>query len=224
MTQQVTERNYGGEFLISEANGHRSREAVTVAINQTLKAGRILGVVSVGALSVVAASRGPAGGAATGNGVITGATVAAGSKVGAYIATCIKAVTNLGVFMLVDPTGVELGEVNVATAFTLGGITATIADGATDWVVGDEVVYTVSAAAATDNAQYKGCDPAATDGSQSAAGILWDDVTTTSATVKATAVVRSCEVEGALLDYGSMSSPQKVTANAQLKAIGIIVR
>lgn len=224
MTTQQTERVYGGEFLISEANGRRSREGVTIAINQTLKAGRILGVSSVGALSIAAVAAGPAGAAATGNGVITGATVAAGTPPGVYKATCIKAVTNAGVFRLEDAGGVELGEVNVAAAFTLGGITHTIQDGSSDWVVGDEVIYTVTAAAPTDNGQYKGCDPAATDGSQAAAGILWDDVTTTTATAKATAMVRSCEVEGARLDYGTMNTNQKAAANAQLKALGVIVR
>lgn len=44
----VAEKNYPLEFLLSEANGTRSREVVTVASGQNLKAGHIVGKVTTG--------------------------------------------------------------------------------------------------------------------------------------------------------------------------------
>ncbi len=42
----VTEKNYAFEFLLSEADGTRSREVVTILSAQNLKAGAILGKVT----------------------------------------------------------------------------------------------------------------------------------------------------------------------------------
>ena len=41
-----TEGNYTAEFVLSEANGKRSRETVTVASGNTLVAGQVLGKVT----------------------------------------------------------------------------------------------------------------------------------------------------------------------------------
>lgn len=41
-----TESAHTGEYILSEANGHRSRENVTVVEEQTLVAGTILGLVT----------------------------------------------------------------------------------------------------------------------------------------------------------------------------------
>lgn len=46
MTQTLTEGQHRGEFIVSEANGHRSRESVTIESGQTLKPGHVLGQVS----------------------------------------------------------------------------------------------------------------------------------------------------------------------------------
>ncbi len=63
-----TEALHPGAFLVSEAQGMRSREAAVVAISQTIEAGEVLGktVVIAGATSLAAASAGN-----TGNGTIT---------------------------------------------------------------------------------------------------------------------------------------------------------
>jgi len=42
----LSEGQHAGEFLISEANGHLSREAVTVANGETLQPGHVLGQVT----------------------------------------------------------------------------------------------------------------------------------------------------------------------------------
>lgn len=40
---EFTEGRHAAEFLVSEANGHRSRETVTIADGEDLKAGHVLG-------------------------------------------------------------------------------------------------------------------------------------------------------------------------------------
>lgn len=88
----------------------------------------------------------------TGNGTITAApAVAAGSKVGAYRLTAIAAAANAGTFNFEDPDGVLIDTVTVGVAYTGGGIGPfTIADGATDFVVGDQFTITVTSNAAGD--------------------------------------------------------------------------
>lgn len=44
----LTETRHAGEFIISEANGHRSREAVTIAAGNNLQAGHVVGKLSAG--------------------------------------------------------------------------------------------------------------------------------------------------------------------------------
>lgn len=216
----LTERTYGGEFLISEAPRTRSREKVIIAASQTLKAGRVVGQVSIGALS--AAFVADAGN--TGTGTMGTITVAAGTAPGAYRLVFIEPAANAGTFMVEGPDGVEIGQGTVAVAFSGGGLGFTLAD-ATDWVVKDGGTITVTDAAATDEAQYKGVSSSATDGSQNVAGILWDDVTTAvSQTKAATIIARDAEVDLALLDFGSLDTNHKNTAKAQLAALGIVIR
>ena len=42
----LTEGRAAGEFIISEANGHRSRDQVTVLADEVLKAGHVVGIVT----------------------------------------------------------------------------------------------------------------------------------------------------------------------------------
>lgn len=44
----LTESRHAGEFIISEANGHRSRDTVTVAVGNKLKAGHVVGELTAG--------------------------------------------------------------------------------------------------------------------------------------------------------------------------------
>jgi hypothetical protein len=43
MPTTLTEDQHRGEFIVSEANGYRSRESVTIESGQTLKPGEVLG-------------------------------------------------------------------------------------------------------------------------------------------------------------------------------------
>lgn len=74
----------------------------------------------------------------------------------------------------------------------------------------------------TAGGNYVRYDPAASTGAQTIAGILFEDAV---GTVKKTVVTRDAEVNGAHLIYQTgANDAAKATANAALKALGIIVR
>jgi len=52
MYQKVTESHHPAEFILSEANGYRSREMVTLAQGQDLEAGTVLGQITASGLYV----------------------------------------------------------------------------------------------------------------------------------------------------------------------------
>lgn len=213
----LTETLHAGGFMVSESPGFRSREAVTVAISQTLVAGQIVGFVGKALDASASAVVG------TGNGVITLGTPKFndGVKPGNYRVVFVEPVTNLGTFQVEDPDGNVVGTGVVGTLFN-GPVRFTVADGATDFVAGDYFTITVF----PDVPQAKALTLAATDGSQIAAGVMWEAITTGgSATAKQTAVVRDAEVRASDLTYpGSITTNQKALVHAQLAAIGIIVR
>ncbi len=221
-----------GDLVVHEYDRSFCRERRTILAGsgsaRVLKAFMVFGLVSIASLAVVAAK---AAGASAANGVITGATVAAGTKPGVYTAVCIGAVANGGKFLFQDPDGIELGEVVVGTPFTLGGITATIADGSTDWAEGDQITYTVTATAAAKDANglFKAVqvNASATDGSQNAAGLLIVDVTAPDGTdakgstwERGPMIVRAEEI---VWPTGATDN-QKAAWTAQLVALGILVR
>lgn len=216
----VTEGLYPSEFVLSEANGHRSRDAVTVDQSQTIAPADVLGQKTVGALSAV----GAVAAGATGTGTITASpTVAAGTPAGVYRGVCIAAAANAGKFRFEGPDGVEIGEATVAVAASIGGLGFTIADGGTDWVVGDEVTITVSAAAG--DGEWVKFNPAATDGSQHAKAIAYAGaVTGAGATAELVVIARDAEVKSALLGWNGATDNQKAAALAELATLGIVAR
>lgn len=214
-----------GDLVVTEfspESGH-CRERVTFragsGASRLIPQFAVVAAMMVGALSVATAKAG------TGNGAITGAAVAAGSKEGVYVATCIETAANGGVFILQDPDGVELGPVNVGAAFNLGGLSGTIGDGATDWAAGDEVRFTVTAAAA--DGKYVQLNPAATDGTQHAAGIAINGVTASDGVdeegdiwARGPMQVRAEE----LIWPEGITGDQLAAATGELEALGILVR
>lgn len=73
----------------------------------------------------------------TGNGVMGAIAVAADTPVGRYRLVFTQAIANAGCFSVFDPRGVLIGSGNVAVAFAGGGLSFTLADGATDYLAGD---------------------------------------------------------------------------------------
>jgi hypothetical protein len=73
----------------------------------------------------------------TGNGTISGLSALSGVQLGNYRAVCTAAATNAGTFTVTDPLGNTLGTVTVGGAAFNNQISFTIADGTTDFIVGD---------------------------------------------------------------------------------------
>lgn len=127
---------------------------------------------------------------------------------------------NGGAFSVVDPDGNRLKDAAIG-AYVSAQINFTINDGATDFVAGDSFTVTVAAG----SEKYVILAPAATNGTQLAAGILFDNVDATSADIEAVAYVRDCEVNGSEITWpAGISADDKTAAIAQFAARGIIVR
>lgn len=217
----IIEVYHDGGFIVSEANGHRSRDRILVTGAKFL-AGTVMGQVTLGAATSAAKSGGN-----TGNGTLTlDATtpIVAGAKAGVYQVRFTAAATNNGTFTVTDPDGFSLGQVIMsggAGSFS-NDIKFAIADGSTDFAVGDGFDITIAAG----SGKYKAYDPTAHDGTQIATAIVFGKADASSADKHATAIVRSAEVNKLELVWGSnvTTDNHKTTAYTQLAAIGIIGR
>ncbi|MCK2149525.1 head decoration protein [Marinobacter alexandrii] len=204
-------------FIVSESNGYRSRDAGTVdATAAALVPGTVMGKIVTGGASVVADAGNTGGGTLT---LDATTPVLAGAQVGDYTATCIVAAAAGGTFRVENPDGFVLGDVDVGVAFA-DKIAFTINDGTPDFAVGD--LFTVTVAAGSGN--FVRHDPAANDGSQIEAGVLYEGVSL-GEVVSRTIVVRDDEVRGSDLTYAAGADAAQITASdAALAALGIIVR
>lgn len=222
--ERIVQSGVGPEFLRSEANGGRSREAITLAnagvSDITLKAGSVLGQINIGALSAVATAF--AGN--TGNGAMGAVTADVGAQPGIWKVIITEPGANVGNFLVERPDGVIDGQGDVAVAYD-GGINFTLADGATDFVAGDGFNVVVSEADATNEGRYAMHDPEGTNGTQNAAAILYDTVVVpASGTARATAVVRDAEFVPSRLVWDDHDAGEKTAALAQLAERGLIAR
>ncbi len=213
----ISESYHDGAFLQSEANGFLSRKAATLKSGEDLEAGTVLGVTP----TLDSVSR-TADAGNTGNGVMTLATPAAadGAMAGDYRVVCVEPGSNVGTFRVENPLGVEIGTAVVAVAFD-GEIKFTIADGGTDFIVGDAFTVTV----VNDGEQYAQLDPAGTDGTEVAAAILFGKTDASAAAAACTVVHRLAEVKADLLVWPSgITDAQKAAALAELEALNIAAR
>lgn len=176
--------------------------------------------VADGAGKPIASSAAKAGN--TGNatmGTITPTGYAA--QAGIYRVTFIKANTNLGTFVVEDPAGRPVGHGVVGSAFAGGGISFTIADGATDFVEGDQFQVTVS----VPTLKYAPIALGDVTGLAVARAIAWDYTDVSSVDKAGTIVARLAEVNSSELVWPTgMSAAAKTTALAQLASQHIIAR
>lgn len=211
----LTETRHAAGYLVSEANRDRSRDQITVLTGENLKAGAVIGKATLGTASAAA----DAGN--TGDGAMGAITVGVGAKLGAYRLTLIEPAANAGAFIVEDPDGVNVGQGDVAAAFSGGGLSFTLADGATDFAAGD--AFTITVAAGT--GKWREYDPANVDGSGVAAGILYDDVDATAADKQAAAHVRDMEFNAAeVVWFTGATQPEKDAGTAELATLGMIAR
>jgi hypothetical protein len=218
MTTVLTEDRRTGEFLVSEANGYRSREKGILAQVEDgiYSPGQIFGRTLVGAVAAAVATAGNAG-----NGVMGAITVTGPAQNGVYLLTFIEPVTNLGTFIVTGPEGNQVGTGKVGTAFAAGGLGFTLADGANDFAAGD--TFTITVTGGTE--KYGLWNTSNTNGTQVAAAILYAAADVNEADKVVTLIVRDAEVNGLVMPgYGDVGDEYQALARAQLGKHGIIFR
>lgn len=209
----LTEKPHAGEFLITELKGMLSRKTVTVNQGQNLAPGTVIAfLLSAGAATAV--------GSPTGNGVITAGALGPDARPGVYKLVAVEADTNAGTFNFYAPDGSLIRQITVAGGAAANDhIVLTIADGATDFVAGDTFTITVS------EGDAEILNPAHTDGTQIAGGVLYSAVDATDADKQGVAVYKTAAVLASALVWPSgISDTNKATAIAQLAARGIVLR
>lgn len=205
----LNEGKHTGEFLLSEGNGSISRETVTISsAAAALVPGTVLGKITLGAVTSAAVAGN------TGNGTMGSVTLSLGAKPGVYKLTIVEPASNAGAFVVEDPDGIIIGNGDVASAFSAGGLAFTLADGATDFASGDQFNITVAAG----SGKYVAYDSAATNGAAVAAGVLYAAAPDSASDQKAVAIVRMAEVIEAEL------TGVDAAAKLQLAALNIICR
>jgi len=212
MPLYATEQNHAGEYIVEERSVNFCRESVRLAAGNNLQAGAVLGQIANA--NTVAADAGN-----TGDGSASAVTLGPDAINGVYTVTCTAAAANGGTFSVVDPNGNALADLTVGVAYLSSHINLTISDGATDFAAGD--AFTVDVVLG----EYAELDPAASDGTESAAAILFDAVDASAEEQDAVITSRDTVVnEQELVWPDGITEAQKATALGQLKTKGIIAR
>jgi len=206
-----TEGLHAGEFLLSEANGSRSREQVVISAQAGLLAAGTL----IAKLTAANAGTATAVAGNTGNGVVSGLTVGSPAITGTYTVKIYEAAANGGKFSVLDPQGFEIGTGTVGTAFSAGGLAFTLGDGSTDFAVNDSFTLAVNAGLG-EWVPYD--DDGANDGRRAAGGILFAPIDARVNDVRALAILRDAEVAERLL------TGLDDAARVDLLALGIVPR
>lgn len=223
-TLTSTEPSAVSDVLKYEHGGYCREVGTVLSGTAAFDIGMVLGKITRGSATSAATSGGN-----TGNGTLTvdGTTpVKAGAKTGVYTVRFIAAATNNGTFRVTDPDGFVLGDVVMAGgsgAFD-NDIKFAIADGATDFVVGDGFDVTV----AVGSLKYVPHDPTKNDGREIACAVALQPVDASAADVTDVVILARgpAEVSNLGLKWHSSvnSNNLKSAAMAQLAAVGIITR
>jgi len=179
MSASRTQSEFIPDNLVAGCPDHAITDSITLAEGQNLTRGTVLGRTVVSGTITGAAVAGN-----TGNGTIGSLSVQGSAKKGVYRITCIEDATNGGRFTVEDPEGKTLGVATVAKVHA-SGIRFTIADGSTDFAVGDSFTATVTNLAV----KHKKSLNSATDGSQFPDCILAEDTDATDDDVQTIAYV-----------------------------------
>ncbi len=198
-----------------------NRTPVTIAADQILPAGAVL---------VRAYTATPAAiGGNVGNGTLTVSAIGPDVIEGTYTAKCILKRSDRGTFEIRSPSGGVIDEANVGTPLQSTTFSLTIADGSTDFAVGDG--FTITVAGGT----YSGYSFEDDAGVQVAAGVLSIAIDTSDpseaqeqfATVHGPAVLPANFVQLANSPYTGqppMYFERLATCLDQLARRGIVVR
>lgn len=199
--------------LIAGTNVLTVTEEGTLITGQNLTRGAVLGKISLAAGTAVAGTN-------TGNGTVSAFALAAGGPalIGSYVATCTAAATDSGTFSIKDPNGVLLGYATVGSAFTAAGITVTIADGTTDFIVGDSFTLPITAG----SGKLTQLSKAYLDGSQKVWGVLAANTDATTAD-KSCIVYKTGQFNRATLSFVSGTTYADIEEDARDKNIHLVV-
>lgn len=210
----LTEKLHASGFILSEGEGTISRDNGILLSGQNLGAGALLGRTVTAGTATGAASAGN-----TGTSTIGAVSVGGAAKEGVYTIELIGAGATAA-FEVVGPDGLPVGHGAIGSAFA-GAVNFTITNVGGTSIAGDQYTVTVSAL----TKKYKVLTPAATDGTQNVAGILIADVDATAADTACPVLTRLAEVNSNEVVYpGGITAPQTSIANAQLAALGIVLR
>lgn len=192
------------DFLLSEAKGMRSRKSVPVTSAGTLiKSGTVMQTATRASATTTAKP------GTVGNGAMGTITVSGSAQVGLYRLVLTSA-GGTGAFNLYSPDDVLLTAGAVGSAYSAHGLAFTLADGAVDYAVGDELRILVDPGEKTYAPYVNG---------GTVGGILYNDMPAglTAGDYQAVMLVRDCEVaRPALIGLDS-------AADIALEALGIIV-
>jgi hypothetical protein len=208
----LLEQWHDGGFIVSEANGHISRETITLTGAVRVLAGTVLGQQTIGSGATAAAL-----GTNTGNGTFGTIAVASPAQVGGYVVQFADATH----FVVEDPQGVEVGHGTTGVAFSAGGLGFTITAGGTAFVAGDSFTVTVAAG----SKKYAPLSLTAADGTGVPAAVLYGTKDVTAADKPALIIARHAEVNASELIWPSGSTTTQIAAFiAQLKDKSILAR
>lgn len=216
----LNESAHAGGFIASLAAKTRSMQNVVILAGsgaaRVLTAGMIVGRSIASPTATAVAKTGNIG-----NGAMGAITVFGQAKLGRYFLRIHTASANAGGFHVWDPAGLFVGSGNVAALFNQGGLSFTLADGATDFVAGDAFEILISG-----SHKYAQLSAADTTGYQDAAGVLLADVTAPDGVdAKGAIVARDAEVTAAELVWpAGVSAAFKASRLIQLEQLGIFAR
>lgn len=148
-------------------------------------------------------------------------TIAEGDQdfiVGDSFTVTIAAGAGTQVFSVLDPNGVRLKDLTIGAAYDNGHFAVTIADGDTDFAVGDMFTVTVAAGAG----QYRLADSTSTDGSAEARVIL-AETTTVALLADSThvPVYETGEFNAAALTFGGEDTAAVHSESLRARGIGL---
>lgn len=185
----------------------------TINPNAILPAGLVLGATTIGQSATYAATAGN-----TGNFTCGSITVGQGAVEGTYPIEFVAPT----VFNLQSPSGLEF-EGHTGTAVSGGGLSFTVTAGTVAAVAGDSA--TIALAVNANAGLYAPLNLNASDGTQNAAAILFNETDASKGNTKATVISRAAQVNGSELIYPAAATAANIAAlNALLAAAGIIVR
>lgn len=210
MTASFTSTAFALDALVAGNSHLLIGRSITLISGQNLTRGAVLGKIATGAASSVAGTN-------TGNGVMGAITVGALAQAGAYILRVTAAAVNAGSFQVTDPQGDVVGIGTVAQAFSGGGLSFTLADGAVDFAVGDTFTITVAAG----SGKYTLSLSAAADGSQAPDLILAENTDASGGDKTTLAYARGDFIESKLT-IGTAHTADSIREGLRGKGINLI--